>query len=93
MSTDGRHTKWRRKIAENVNRLSRVHERCRRQTDGRAHYSEREPLLKLKNNMNGASHQKRTTCDVHKPLKPWLHVQFIACSKLHAIIACNKLHM
>jgi len=26
---------WRRNIAENFNRLSRVHERYRRQTDGR----------------------------------------------------------
>jgi len=26
---------WRRNIAENFNRLSRVHERCRRQTDDR----------------------------------------------------------
>jgi len=29
--------KWRRNIAENFNRLSRVHERYRRQTDGRRH--------------------------------------------------------
>jgi len=47
MSTDDQGTKCRRKIAENYNHLSRVHERCRqttdRQTDGRAiAYSERE---------------------------------------------------
>ena len=48
MSTDGQGTKRRRNIAENFNRLSRVHERYRRQTDrrqtdGRAiAYSERE---------------------------------------------------
>jgi len=39
MSTDGQGTKWRRKIAENFNRpvwLTTVHERYRRQTDGRA---------------------------------------------------------
>jgi len=30
---DGQGTKWRRNIAENLNRLSRVHERYRRQTD------------------------------------------------------------
>jgi len=48
MSEDGQRTKWRRNIAENFNRLSRVHERYRqindrRQTDGRATaYSERE---------------------------------------------------
>ena len=36
MSTDGQRTKRRRNIAENFNRLSRVHERYRRQTtDGR----------------------------------------------------------
>jgi len=35
MSTDGQDTKWRRNIAENFNRLSRVHERYRRQTNDR----------------------------------------------------------
>jgi len=33
----GQRTKWRRNIAENFNRLSRAHERYRRQTDGRRH--------------------------------------------------------
>jgi len=33
MSTDGHRTKWRRNTAENINRLSRVHEGYRRQTD------------------------------------------------------------
>jgi len=43
MSTDGQGTKWRRKIAENFNRLSRAHERYRQTTDGRHHlHSERE---------------------------------------------------
>ena len=43
MSVDGRGTKCRRNIAENLNRLSRAHERYRRQTDGRASAnSERE---------------------------------------------------
>jgi len=47
MSIDGRRTKWRRNIAENFNRPSRVHERYRqttgRQADGRPMtYSERE---------------------------------------------------
>jgi len=41
MSSDGQRIKWRRNIAENFNRLSRVHERYRqtgrRQTDGRRH--------------------------------------------------------
>ena len=36
-------TKWRRNIAENFNRLSRVHERYKRHTEGRTTtYSERE---------------------------------------------------
>jgi len=45
--TDGQGTKWRRNIAKNFNSLSRVHQRCRRQTtdkqtDGRTTiYSER----------------------------------------------------
>ena len=54
MSMDGQGTKCHRNIAENLNRLSRAHERCRRQTtdrqtdrqttDGRAiaYISERE---------------------------------------------------
>jgi len=44
MSRDGQGTKWRRNIAENFHRLSRLHERYRRQTtDGRATaYSEHE---------------------------------------------------
>jgi len=44
MSTDGQGTLWRRNIAENFNRLSRAHERYRRQTtDGRTMtYSEHE---------------------------------------------------
>jgi len=35
MSADGQRTKRRRNIAENFNRLSRVHERYRQTTDGR----------------------------------------------------------
>ena len=35
MSTGGQGTKWRRNLAENFNRLSRAHERYRRQTDDR----------------------------------------------------------
>jgi len=48
MSSDGQRIKWHRNIAENFNRLSRVHERYRqtddrRQTDGQTTtYSERE---------------------------------------------------
>jgi len=35
MSTDGQCTKWHRNIAENFNRLSRVHQRYRQQTDNK----------------------------------------------------------
>jgi len=43
MSMDGQAIKWLRNIARNFNRLSRVHERYRGQTDGRQHSeSERE---------------------------------------------------
>jgi len=56
MSMDGQGTKRRRKIAENYNCLSRVHERYRRQTDrwqtdGRAtSNSERERELTFAKN-------------------------------------------
>ena len=52
MSTDGHRTKWRIYTAENFNRLSRAHERYRRQTtDGRAMtYSERERELTFAKN-------------------------------------------
>ena len=36
MSADGHLTKWRRNIAENFNRLSRMHQRYRQTTDGPA---------------------------------------------------------
>jgi len=43
MVMDDKRTQGRRKIVENFNRLSRAHERYRRQTDGRmTTYSERE---------------------------------------------------
>jgi len=51
MSVDGQGTKCRRNIAENYNRLSRVNESYRRQTDGRATaYSEREREFTLSKN-------------------------------------------
>jgi len=45
MSADGQGTKWRRKIVEIYNRLSRVHERYRQTTDRQivTANSEREP--------------------------------------------------
>jgi len=52
MSTDGQDTKCRRNIAENLNRLSRAHERYR-QTHGRATaYSEREREFTFANQTN-----------------------------------------
>jgi len=43
MSTDGQGTKCRRNIAENLNRLSRAHERYRRQTtDDRRQTADRQ---------------------------------------------------
>jgi len=43
MSSGHQRIKWRRNIAENFNRLSKVHERYRQTTDGRTTtYSERE---------------------------------------------------
>ena len=48
MSMDDLGTERRRNIAENFNRLSRVHERHRQTTDGRAiAYSEREREFKF----------------------------------------------
>jgi len=47
---DGQGTTWRRNIVENFNRLSRVHQHYRRQTDGRTlTYSERECVTFAKN--------------------------------------------
>jgi len=46
MSTDGQGTQCRRNIAENLNHLTRAHERHQRQTDERAiAYSERELMF------------------------------------------------
>ena len=48
MSADGQRTKWCRNIAENFNRLSRVHERYRqvddRQTDDRQTVTDGRPM-------------------------------------------------
>jgi len=56
MSSGHQRIKWRRNVAENFNRLSRVHERYRqttdrRQTDGRRHIA----------NMNMSSRSLKTT--------------------------------
>jgi len=60
-SVDGQGTKCRRNIAENFNRLSRVHERYRQTTDRRAiAYSERERSLK-----HTSVTDKQTMCSNH----------------------------
>jgi len=52
---DGQGTKWQRNITENFNRLSRLHERYRRQTDGRAiAYSEREREFTFAKNLSSS---------------------------------------
>ena len=56
MSTDGQGIKCRRNIAENLNRLSRAHERYRLTDDGRAiAYSERERVTFLDMNVSSRS--------------------------------------
>ena len=67
MSADGQGTKWRRNIAENFNRLSRVHQRYRqtddRQTDGPSMtYSEHELEFTFANKM-GESEIRLRLCN------------------------------
>jgi len=64
---DGQSIKCRRNIAENYNRLSRVHERYRqtddRQTDGRATaYSEREREFRFANSIRNGTDVSVTVC-------------------------------
>jgi len=50
---DSQGTTWHRKIAENFNRLTRAHDRCRQTTDGRATaYSEPKREFTFANKMN-----------------------------------------
>jgi len=50
MSSGHQRIKWRRNIAENFNRLSKVHERYRQTTDGRTTtYSEHEHAFTFAN--------------------------------------------
>ena len=66
MSMDGQGTKWRIKIAENFNRLSRVHERHRQTTDGRAiAYSEREREFTFANNSSNVTVKKHILARKH----------------------------
>jgi len=65
MLTDGQGTKWRRNIAENFNRLSRVHEGYRQtdrqQTDRRRHIATRTKLTICKPYVL----RKRTRVTIH----------------------------
>ena len=64
MSTDGQGTKWRRKIAEIFNRLSRVHERYRQTDNGRAAaYSEREREFTFAKNACNSADRRDTVDD------------------------------
>jgi len=54
---DGQGTKFRRNIAENDNRLSRVHERYRRQTDDRQQTDGRQHIA----NVNVSSRSLKTS--------------------------------
>ena len=87
---DGQGTKRRRKIAENFNRLSRAHQRYRRQTDGTA--------IAYIANVNVSSRSLKTACFVDSDVlnvpvmrtctkwrdwqnyHQWVHVISISCS-------------
>jgi len=77
MSMDGEGTKWRRNIAENFNRLRRVHESYRQTTDGRAiAHSERELEFTFAKKI-GASKPTRTSV----LLGYRLYVQFVGARR------------
>jgi len=78
-------TKYRRHIADNFNHLSRVHERYRRQTDGRAiAYSEREREFTFaKNRQNDRLYAYPSTKKkdvVTKRLRTHINVQSVMAS-------------
>jgi len=66
MSSAHQRIKWRRNIAENFNRLSRVHERYtdRRQTDGRTMtYSEHENEFTFAKNLKNPNFRLTVTAE------------------------------
>ena len=73
VSTDGQGTKCRRNIAENYNRLSRVHERYRRQTDretdDRRQTDGRQHIANV--NVSSRSLKTSTTLQLHCVPKKW----------------------
>jgi len=58
---DGQGTKWRRKIAEYFNQLSRMHQRYRRQTDRRMAIAYSEHECELTFAKNGSRDPGHTT--------------------------------
>ena len=93
MSTDGQRTLWRRSISENFNRLSRAHERHRRQTDDRRQtdgrtmtYSEHELEFTFANKRKYASEMKtmnviglNATCGENFTAEDWMQLQCDCC--------------
>ena len=75
MSTDSQGTLWRRNIVENFNRLSRAHERYRRQTDDRRQttdgrtmtYSELELEFTFAKNLSETVHFKSELDNMSSP--------------------------
>ena len=59
-------TKWRKIIAENFNRLSRVHERYRQTTDRRTDDDIRSRSLKIEGCRPGVVYFVRKKCDFTK---------------------------
>jgi len=85
MSSGHQRIKWRRNIAENFNRLSRVHERYRQTTDGRTTtYSEHEHEFTFaKNSHNWADRAKLVR--LHNTAEQWLKAMvFRVCHFVHS---------
>jgi len=64
MSSGHQCIKWRKKIAENFNRLSRVHERYRRQTDRRQTDDRQTDGRRHIANINMSSRSLKIVCEV-----------------------------
>ena len=83
MSSGHQHITWRRNIAENFNRLSRVHERYRQTTDrqttdGRTTtYSEHEHEFTFAKNSTRSTHKKGSKHDMNKKVKKYTNTLFV----------------
>ena len=94
---DGQGTTWRRNIAENFNRLSRVHQRYRRQTDDRQTTDRRQTDRRWHiANMNLSSRSLKTTAQIFlkfflpdqtRPRKNWLNYgsPFSICIQIYEL--------